>query len=141
MKVLCDGDCPVYHRMLDSIPSPHLFDESSASSPQVQQPNLPRDITQCPANTAARDLFKGNNIRKPLALAGSVVKAGSQPSGYRPGFQTQLHVSITWGCYQPSSIVIPSHGDARWVVVVAVLTHCYLEEFPRTYKTTVGHKL
>lgn len=28
-----------------------------------------------PANTAARDLLKGSNIRKPLALAGSVVKA------------------------------------------------------------------
>lgn len=47
MKVLCDEDCPVYHEMLDSIPGPHLLDKSSASIPQVQQPNLPQDITQC----------------------------------------------------------------------------------------------
>lgn len=127
MKILCGGDCPVYHRMLDSIPSPYASGDSSASIPQLQKPNLLPDITKgplCPelqSNTAAQELFKDYNLRKPLVQVSAEdsklhfykTPAGSQPPGYRAGYQTQLLMRVTWECYKPSSIDIPSLGDSK----------------------------
>lgn len=66
---LIASPAPTY--LMKAVPPVHRYSNPTylETSPSV------RWVWGSLANTAAQDLFKGNNIRKPLALAGAVAKA------------------------------------------------------------------